>query len=261
MALTDALKALCGDTARSLHGRARRICLARTGQALGPGGQRRAARARGWNRGPRRQGMQAGARGWRGLEACTARGRTRAAHYWPHVLAALTALVASPRQTAPQLRTTRRDPRGRAAAVRRQRIALPGDTEATRPTGQPSTTTLQDCGDWRTQVATRQPPQKACPRGPLRPGEAEPSGGRRRPGRLTGRTRRPGARHAWPLGPGRAAPWAGRRRRARVGPGGDGPTRGALPAPVGGMVCGQGARARHQGRPGGAPHAGVGVRP
>ena len=47
MELTDSLKILFVDTARSLKGRARRLFMARTVKALGVGGQRRAERALG----------------------------------------------------------------------------------------------------------------------------------------------------------------------------------------------------------------------
>ena len=58
MELTDSLKALFLATARSLIGRARRLLMARTVKALGPGGQRNAERALGWSRGTIRQGLQ-----------------------------------------------------------------------------------------------------------------------------------------------------------------------------------------------------------
>jgi hypothetical protein len=50
MELTDSLKALFVDTARSLQGSARRLFMARTVKELGSGGQRRAERERGWSR-------------------------------------------------------------------------------------------------------------------------------------------------------------------------------------------------------------------
>jgi hypothetical protein len=107
MELTDALKALCVDTAQSLQGSARRILMARTVKELGPGGQRRAERALGWNRGTLRKGLHELASGLRGLDACAARGRKRAAPHLPHVLADLTAIVESQSHTDPPLRTTR----------------------------------------------------------------------------------------------------------------------------------------------------------
>ena len=48
MELTDSLKTLLIETAKSLKGSARRLFMARTGKALGPGGPQRAARALRW---------------------------------------------------------------------------------------------------------------------------------------------------------------------------------------------------------------------
>src|SRR5215813_4073070 len=75
MELTDSLQVLFMATARSLQGSARRLFMARTVQALGPGGPRHAARARGWSRVPIRQGIQELESGGTCLEACAARGR------------------------------------------------------------------------------------------------------------------------------------------------------------------------------------------
>src|SRR5262249_53075133 len=56
MELTDSLKALFMDTARSLNGSARRLFMARTVKERGPGGQRHATHSRGWSRGTIRHG-------------------------------------------------------------------------------------------------------------------------------------------------------------------------------------------------------------
>jgi hypothetical protein len=160
MELTDALKALCVDTAQSLQGSARRILMARTVKELGPGGQRRAERALGWNRGTLRKGLHELASGLRGLDACAARGRKRAAPHLPHVLADLTAIVESQSHTDPPLRTTRLSTRLSAAEVRRQLMAQPGDTDAARPTVQTITTQRHDLGDFPKQVAKSPPPKK-----------------------------------------------------------------------------------------------------
>jgi len=50
MDLTDSLKALFIETAKSLKGSARRLFMARTVRELGAGGQRLAERELGWNR-------------------------------------------------------------------------------------------------------------------------------------------------------------------------------------------------------------------
>jgi hypothetical protein len=157
MELTDSLKALFVDTARSLQGSARRIFMARTVKELGPGGQRRAERELGWNRGTLRKGMHEVASGFRCLDAFTARGRKRAEHHLPHLLADIKALVDSQSQTDPQFRTTRLYTRVSAAEVRRQLIALKGYTEATLPTVQTIPTKLNDLGYFPKKVAKSQP--------------------------------------------------------------------------------------------------------
>jgi hypothetical protein len=48
MELTNSVKALLIETAKSLKGSARRVFMARTVKELGPGGQRRAASELGW---------------------------------------------------------------------------------------------------------------------------------------------------------------------------------------------------------------------
>jgi hypothetical protein len=57
MELTDSLKPLLIETAKSRKGSARRLCMARTVKELGPGGQQRAARALRWGRMTMRKGM------------------------------------------------------------------------------------------------------------------------------------------------------------------------------------------------------------
>ena len=161
MALTDSLKALCVETARSLQGSARRLFMARTVKERGSGGQRHAARARGWSRVPIRQGPHELESGCTCLDAFAARGRKRVEAHVPTVLPDSTAIVESQSQTDPQCRTTRRSTRLSAAAVRRQRIAQHGDTDDTLPTVQTLTTTRNALGYSPTKVA-KSPPQKTA---------------------------------------------------------------------------------------------------
>ena len=58
MELTDSLKTLLIETAKSLKGSARRVFMARTVKELGPGGQQRAARELRWGRMTIRKGMR-----------------------------------------------------------------------------------------------------------------------------------------------------------------------------------------------------------
>ena len=107
MELTESLQALFRDPARSLHGRTRRLCMARTVKARGPGGPRPAERALGWRRVTSRKGTQEWDRGCTGLEAVAARGRKPVEAPLPAWLRDMQAIVESQRQTEPPCRTTR----------------------------------------------------------------------------------------------------------------------------------------------------------
>jgi hypothetical protein len=177
MELTDALKARFVDTAWSLKGSARRLFMARTVKERGVGGQRRAARELGWSRVTIRQGIQEVESGFRCLEACAARGRTRAEEPLPSLLTALPALVDRQRQTDPQLRTARLSPRRSAAEVRRQLLVQQGDPDATLPTGQTLTTQRNALGYSPTKVVKSPPPKNSRHGRHLRPGEPDQAGG------------------------------------------------------------------------------------
>jgi hypothetical protein len=161
MELTDSLKALFVDTARSLKGSARRLFMARTVKELGSGGQRRAERELGWSRVTLRKGTHELESGCTCLDAFSARGRKRAEDRLPALLPDITAIVESQSQTDPQLRTTRLDTRLSAAEVRRQLIAQKGYTDDALPTVQTLTTQLNALGYSPTKVMKSQP-QKKC---------------------------------------------------------------------------------------------------
>ena len=146
MELTDSLKALCIDTARSLKGSARRLFMARTVKELGSGGQRHAERELGWSRVPLRKGTHELESGFTCLDAFSARGRKRVEDRLPTLLLALKAIVDSHSQTDPQFRTARLYTRLSAAEVRRQLIAQKGYTDDALPTVQTLTTKLNAMG-------------------------------------------------------------------------------------------------------------------
>src|ERR687885_452953 len=79
MDLTDSLKALFIDTAKTLKGSARRIFMARTVKELGPGGQRRAESELGWGRMLIRKGTRELESGILIQDNFSARGRKRKA--------------------------------------------------------------------------------------------------------------------------------------------------------------------------------------
>jgi hypothetical protein len=161
MELTDSLKALFIDTSKVLKGSSRRLFMARTVTALGPGGQRRAERARGWNRITIRKGTHALASGFICLDAFAARGRKRAEVHLPHLLDDLRAIVDGQSQTDPPCRTQRLYTRISAAAVRRQLIAQKGYQDTELPTVQTITATRNTLGYFPKQVAKSQPQKQS----------------------------------------------------------------------------------------------------
>src|SRR5215475_4742207 len=94
MELTDSLKSLFIETAKSLQGSARRLFMARTVKALGAGGQRRAARELGWGRMTMRTGLHELESGCTCLEAFSARGRQRVEASLPNLWLDIRAMIA-----------------------------------------------------------------------------------------------------------------------------------------------------------------------
>src|SRR6266581_4187465 len=105
MELTGELKALLGETARTLKGSARRVFMARAVRDLGRGGQRLAERELGWNRVTVRKGRHELDSGITCVDGFALRARTKAEDHLPHLLADITALVDSQSQADPQFRT------------------------------------------------------------------------------------------------------------------------------------------------------------
>jgi hypothetical protein len=173
MELTDSLKALFMDTARSLKGSARRLFIARTVKELGPGGQRRAERELGWSRVTIRKGTHELESGFTCLDAFAARGRKPVEAHLPTLLRDMQAIVDSQSQTDPQFRTTRLYTRLSAAEVRRQLIAQYGYADAALPTVQTLTTKLNALGYYPKKVAKSQPQKKS--QKPMRSSSGSPT--------------------------------------------------------------------------------------
>jgi hypothetical protein len=181
MELTDELKSLLSNTAKQLKGSARRLFLARTVKALGPGGASRAERELGWNRKTIRKGMHEIESGITCLDAFGARGRTLAEELLPHLLEDIRALVDGQSQTDPQFKTKRLYTRLSAPEVRRQLISQKGYRAEELPTATTIATKLNQLGYYPTRVAQSANPKKACGhRCHLRAAKRGPDGSRDR---------------------------------------------------------------------------------
>ena len=161
MELTDTLKSLFIETAKTLKGSARRLFMARTVQEVGPGGQRRAERELGWNRETIRKGLHELQCGVICLDNFAGRGRKRAEEHLPNLLTDMAAIVDRQSQADPQFRTNRLYTRLDAAEVRRQLIAQKGYTDAELPTVQTITTKLNSLGYYPQKVAKSEPKKRS----------------------------------------------------------------------------------------------------
>ena len=161
MELTDSLKPLLIETAKSLKGSARRLFMARTVKELGPGGQQRAARELRWGRMTIRKGLHELDSGVMCVDAFALRGRKRAEAHLPNLLTDIPAIVESPSQADPQCRTPRLSTRLTAAEVRRPLIAHKGSPDAVLPTAETIGTKLNELGYYPQKVAKSQPPKNS----------------------------------------------------------------------------------------------------
>lgn len=177
MDLTEDLKSLLIETAKQLKGSARRLFLARTVQALGPGGASRAERELGWNRKTKSLGMHERESGITSLDAFGARGRKLAEEHLPYLVADIKAIVDGQSQSDPHFKTTRLYTPLTAPEVRRQLIAKFGYREEELPTATTIGTTLNQLGYYPTKVAQSANPKQACShRGDLRAAQPGPCG-------------------------------------------------------------------------------------
>ena len=133
MELTDNLKTLLSETAKTLKGSKRRLFMARTVAELGPGGQRLAERELGWDRKTIRKGTQERKTGVPYQDAFHRRGRKPAEDRLPNLLTDIKAIVDGQSQTDPQFRNNRLYTRLTPGEARRQRIVQKGYDAATLP--------------------------------------------------------------------------------------------------------------------------------
>ena len=163
MELTEPVKGLLQAAARALKGGERRRFLARTVGELGPGGQRRAERERGWSRVTIRKGQRELASGFACVDAFALRGRKRAEAHLPSLLADLEAVVVGQSPADPTFRTTRLYTRLTAAEVRRQLIAQHGYRDEDLPCVQTIGAKLNALG-YYPQTVAKTAPQKSSPK-------------------------------------------------------------------------------------------------
>jgi hypothetical protein len=133
MELTESLKVLFIQTAKTLKGSARRLFMARTVQELGPGGQRLAERELGWERKTIRKGTNELRTGITCVDAFHLRGRKPVEARLPHLLEDIRQIVDGQSQTDPQFRNNRLYTRLTAGEVRRQLMAQKGYTDEDLP--------------------------------------------------------------------------------------------------------------------------------
>ena len=161
MELTDTRKAWLIETATALKGADRRRFLARTVKELGPGGQRLAERALGWNRQTIRKGLRELERGVICLDAFALRRRKRAEEHLPTLLRDIQAIVDGQSQADPDFRSDRLYTRLSAHEVRTQLVVQQGYTDDELPTTRTISTKLRDLGYYPHQVAKTQPPKRS----------------------------------------------------------------------------------------------------
>ncbi len=159
MELTDELKATYIETAQALKGSDRRVFMARIVQALGRGGQSRAAREFGWCRDTIRKGMRELDSGQRLVDNFGARGRKKAEEKLPNLVADIGSIVDGHSQTDPTFQSVRLYTRLSAAEVRRQLIQQKGYTDEQLPTEETIRVKLNQLG-YTLRAVQKSRPQK-----------------------------------------------------------------------------------------------------
>ena len=149
------------DTARTLKGYQRRLFMAQTVNALGPGGQRWAEEHLGWSRVTLRKGMHELVSGRTCLDAFHCRRRKPAEEHLPRLLDDIRAIADGHSQADPKFQTDRLFTRISAAEVRRQLIAQKGYTDEELPTQQTINTKLNLLGYRLTRVAKCRPQKES----------------------------------------------------------------------------------------------------
>jgi len=148
--------------ADNLKGSARRILMAKTVAAFGPGGQRQAERELGWNRGAIRKGQGELESGTAIADNFSARGRKKAEDHLPNLLENIQAIVEPTSQADPTFKTTQLYTPLTAKEVRQRLIDDQGYADAELPTRRTISTKLNAL-DFRPQTVAKSQPLKKIP--------------------------------------------------------------------------------------------------
>jgi hypothetical protein len=149
------------DTAKALKASLRRLFMAKTVKAMGPGGQLWAEGNLGWNRGTVRKAMHELDSGMTCVDAFSLRRRKPAEEYLPRLLDDIRAIADGQSQADPKFQTKRLFTRISAKEVRRQLIAQMGYTDEQLPAQQTLNRKLNMLGYSLTKVAKCRPQKKS----------------------------------------------------------------------------------------------------
>jgi hypothetical protein len=149
------------DTAKALKGSQRRLFMAKTVNAMGPGGQLWAEAHLGWNRQTIRKGMHELRSGMTCIDAFHCRRRKPAEAHLPQLLDDIRSIASEQSQADPKFQTNRLFTRISAAEVRRQLIATKGYTDVELPAQQTINRKLNQLGFRLTRVAKCRPKKES----------------------------------------------------------------------------------------------------
>jgi hypothetical protein len=149
------------DTAKTLRASQRRLFMAKTVKAMGPGGQLWAEVHLGWNRGTIRKARHELDRGMTCVDAFHCRRRKPAEEHLPRLLDDIRDIADGLSQADPKFQTERLFTRISAKEVRRLLIATKGYTDEQLPTQQTINRKLNLLGYCLTKVAKCRPQKKS----------------------------------------------------------------------------------------------------
>lgn len=159
--VTEATRILVNETSAVLKGYERRLFMARTVRALGPGGQNLAEREFGWSGQTIRKGEHELSSGMECVDGRRGLGQKPAEEIFPTLLADIRSIVDGQSQTDPQFRNQRLYTRMSAAEVRRQLVKQLGYDESTVPSGETIRVKLNMLGYHPARVAKTKPKKRS----------------------------------------------------------------------------------------------------